>query len=95
SSTSVACTWNKDLALRFGEGIGDMAHDMHVAGWYAPAMNIHRNAFAGRTFEYFSEDGVLSAAMASQQVTGAESKGVYAFMKHFALNDQETNRLSM
>ena len=95
SSTSVACTWNKDLAKRFGEGIGDMAHDMHVAGWYAPAMNIHRSAFAGRTFEYFSEDGVLSAAMASQQVTGAESKGVYAFMKHFALNDQETNRLSM
>lgn len=95
SSTSVACTWNKDLALRFGEGIGDMAHDMHVAGWYAPAMNIHRNAFAGRTFEYFSEDATLSAAMASQQVAGAESKGVYAFMKHFALNDQETNRLSM
>ncbi|MBW3082190.1 glycoside hydrolase family 3 N-terminal domain-containing protein [Bifidobacterium phasiani] len=95
SSTSVACTWNKDLALRFGEGIGDMAHDMHVAGWYAPAMNIHRSAFAGRNFEYFSEDGVLSAAMASQQVSGAQSKGVYAFMKHFALNDQETNRLSM
>ena len=94
SSTSVACTWNKDLARQFGDGIGDMAHDMHVAGWYAPAMNIHRNAFAGRTFEYFSEDGYLSGVMASQQVAGAQAKGVYAFMKHFALNDQETNRLS-
>ena len=94
SSTSVACTWNKDLARQFGDGIGDMAHDMHVAGWYAPAMNIHRNAFAGRTFEYFSEDGYLSGVMASQQVAGAQAKGVYTFMKHFALNDQETNRLS-
>lgn len=94
SSTSVACTWNKDLARQFGDGIGDMAHDMHVAGWDAPAMNIHRNAFAGRTFEYFSEDGYLSGVMASQQVAGAQAKGVYAFMKHFALNDQETNRLS-
>ena len=94
SSTSVAFTWNKDLARQFGDGIGDMAHDMHVAGWYAPAMNIHRNAFAGRTFEYFSEDGYLSGVMASQQVAGAQAKGVYAFMKHFALNDQETNRLS-
>ena len=94
SSTSVACTWNKDLARQFGEGIGDMAHDMHVAGWYAPAMNIHRNAFSGRTFEYFSEDGYLSGVMASEQVGGVQSKGVYAFMKHYALNDQETRRLS-
>ena len=50
--------------------------------------------FAGRTFEYFSEDGYLFGVMASQQVAGAQAKGVYAFMKHFALNDQETNRLS-
>ena len=56
ASTAFACTWNKDLAKQFGEMIGDMAHDMHVAGWYAPAMNIHRGAFSGRTFEYFSED---------------------------------------
>ena len=65
ASTAFACTWNKDLAKQFGEMIGDMAHDMHVAGWYAPAMNIHRNAFSGRTFEYFSEDALLSGAMAS------------------------------
>lgn len=50
ASTAFACTWNKDLAKQFGEMIGDMAHDMHVAGWYAPAMNIHRGAFSGRTF---------------------------------------------
>jgi beta-glucosidase len=95
ASTAFACTWNKDLATKFGEMIGTMAHDMHVAGWYAPAMNIHRNAFSGRTFEYFSEDSLLSGAMASNQVAGAKEKGVYSFMKHFALNDQESNRLNM
>ena len=92
ASTAFACTWNKDLAKQFGEMIGDMAHDMHVAGWYAPAMNIHRNAFSGRTFEYFSEDSLLSGVMASSEISGAKSKGVYSFMKHFALNDQETKR---
>ncbi|MDN6272141.1 MAG: beta-glucosidase, partial [Bifidobacterium crudilactis] len=95
ASTAFACTWNKDLSKQFGEMIGTMAHDMHVAGWYAPAMNIHRNAFSGRNFEYFSEDPLLSGAMASNQVAGAKEKGVYSFMKHFALNDQESNRLNM
>lgn len=95
ASTAFACTWNKDLAKQFGEMIGDMAHDMHVAGWYAPAMNIHRSAFSGRTFEYFSEDSLLSGAMASNEIAGAKEKGVYSFMKHFALNDQETNRTNM
>lgn len=95
ASTAFACTWNKDLAKQFGEMIGDMAHDMHVAGWYAPAMNIHRSAFSGRTFEYFSEDSLLSGVMASSEISGAKSKGVYSFMKHFALNDQETKRTEM
>lgn len=95
ASTAFACTWNKDLAKQFGEMIGDMAHDMHVAGWYAPAMNIHRNAFSGRTFEYFSEDSLLFGVMASSEISGAKSKGVYSFMKHFALNDQETKRTEM
>ena len=95
ASTAFACTWNKDLAKQFGEMIGDMAHDMHVAGWYAPALNIHRNAFSGRTFEYFSEDSLLSGVMASSEISGAKSKGVYSFMKHFALNDQETKRTEM
>lgn len=95
ASTAFACTWNKDLAKQFGEMIGDMAHDMHVAGWYAPAMNIHRGAFSGRTFEYFSEDSLLSGIMASHEIAGAKEKGMYSFMKHFALNDQETNRTNM
>ncbi|PWG66954.1 glycoside hydrolase family 3 N-terminal domain-containing protein [Bifidobacterium callitrichidarum] len=95
AATAFACTWNVDLAQRFGEMIAQMAHDMHITGWYAPAVNIHRNAFAGRTFEYFSEDSVLSAAMVSSEVGAVQKQGVYAFVKHFALNDQETNRTNM
>ncbi|WP_137656132.1 glycoside hydrolase family 3 C-terminal domain-containing protein [Bifidobacterium moukalabense] len=95
SGVSVANTFSKDLAREFGETIGDMAHEMNVTGWYAPAMNIHRTPYAGRNFEYFSEDGTLSGIMAAQQVAGARAKGVYPFIKHFALNDQETNRVAM
>ena len=95
SAVMIAATWNTDLAYSFGESIGKMADDMGVSGWYAPAMNIHRSAFAGRNFEYYSEDGVLSGAMASHAVMGSQDQGVYAFMKHFALNDQETNRCGM
>lgn len=95
SGVSVANTFSKDLARQFGETIGATAREMNVTGWYAPAMNIHRTPYAGRNFEYFSEDGVLSGIMASQQVAGAKSRGVYPFIKHFALNDQETNRVAM
>lgn len=91
----VAATWNKDLAYAFGESIGEMANEMDVSGWYAPAMNTHRTAFAGRNFEYYSEDGVLSGYTAAGAVEGAASKGVYAYIKHFALNDQEDNRCDM
>lgn len=95
SAVMIAATWNTDLAHSFGESIGKMADDMGVSGWYAPAMNIHRSAFAGRNFEYYSEDGVLSGAIAAHAIMGSQEQGVYAFMKHFALNDQETNRCGM
>lgn len=88
----IANTWNVDLATAFGQSIGKMADEMGVSGWYAPAMNIHRSAFAGRNFEYYSEDPLLSGAIATYAVKGAEEEGVYAYIKHFALNDQETNR---
>jgi beta-glucosidase len=95
SAVMIANTWSKDIAERFGESIGKMADEMGVSGWYAPAMNTHRSAFAGRNFEYFSEDGVLAGQMAAKAVIGAEKEGVYAYLKHFALNDQETNRTNM
>ena len=91
----MASTWNTDTVYKFGSSIGRMADDLDVSGWYAPAMNIHRSAFSGRNFEYYSEDGVLSGKLAAQAVQGAEEHGVYAYIKHYALNDQETNRNSM
>ena len=95
SAVMIASTWNPDLASEFGRSIGKMADEMNTTGWYAPAMNTHRSAFAGRNFEYYSEDGVLSGKMAAKAIQGAEEFGVYAYMKHFALNDQEANRCDM
>lgn len=85
-------SWNVELAKAFGESIGQMANDMNVSGWYAPSMNTHRTAFCGRNFEYYSEDGVLAGKIAANAVAGANEYGVYAYIKHFALNEQETNR---
>lgn len=90
--TTLACTWNKELAYRLGELIGTEASEVGVNGWYGPAMNIHRSAFSGRNFEYYSEDAQLSGEMAAQTVAAAQERGVYCFLKHFALNDQELNR---
>ncbi|SEA92759.1 beta-glucosidase [Pseudobutyrivibrio sp. ACV-2] len=90
-----ASTWNKDMANLYGERMGQMADEMQITGWYAPGINIHRSAFEGRSTEYFSEDGYLTGMMAAQAVNGAAEHGVYAYLKHFALNEQETNRDGM
>jgi len=95
AAVMIACTWNKDMALAFGQSIGRMANDMDVSGWYAPATNTHRSAFAGRNFEYYSEDGVLAGWMCANAVNGAREWGVYSYVKHFATNDQETNRTNL
>ena len=88
----IAQTWNQDLAYRIGLGYGQEYADAGIFGCYAPAMNTHRSAFCGRNFEYYSEDGVLAGLIASNTVKGLAEKGVYAYIKHFVLNDQETNR---
>ncbi len=92
---TIAATFNKDLAYSFGDYIGKMADEMDVSGWYAPAMNIHRTAFAGRNFEYYSEDSILSGFIALNAAKGSWDNGVYAYIKHFAMNDQEGNRCDM
>lgn len=91
----IAQTWNKELAYRIGEAEGQEYADCRIFGAYAPAMNIHRSAFTGRNFEYYSEDGVLSGHIASNTVNGMTAKGVYPYIKHFVLNDQETNRCTL
>ena len=93
SGVMVANTWNKELANRMGDSIGKEADEMEVSGWYAPGINIHRTAFGGRNFEYYSEDAVLSGKIAAEEIKGAKDHGVYSYIKHFAANDQETNRI--
>ncbi len=95
----MGATWNLDLAERMGELVGEEAlvgnekgDGMPYTGWYAPAVNIHRSPFGGRNWEYYSEDGLLSGKLAASVVTGAKQKGVNCYLKHFAVNDQETDR---
>ena len=95
SEVIVGSSWNTDLAQRFGTAFGAEAAANHVVGLYAPGMNIHRTPFSGRNFEYYSEDGLLSGKMGAAMVQGLSSQGVYSYIKHFALNDQESNRLSI
>lgn len=85
-------TWNADLAEKYGEIIGEEALANGKSGWYAPAMNIHRTPFSGRNNEYYSEDSYYSGKMAQSTVKGVSSRGVYTFIKHFAVNDQENHR---
>lgn len=95
SAIIIASSFNTDLARRYGESIGRMASEMNVTGWYAPAMNAHRSAFDGRNFEYYSEDSLLAGLIAANSISGAQSYGVYAYMKHFAMNDQQINQDQM
>lgn len=90
--TAIACTWNCPLAEKMGEGVGKEAEDIGTDIWYAPGVNIHRNPMAGRNFEYFSEDPVISGKMASAIISGCASQGLVTTIKHFVLNDQESNR---
>ena len=95
SAVMIAATWNPEMGTVYGSDMGAMADQLGASGWYAPSMNLHRSAFEGRSYEYFSEDSLLSGIMASNAVAGAAEHGVYAYLKHFVLNEQETNRWSM
>ena len=92
STMNIAATWNTDLARIRGIMIGEEALALELDGWYGVAMNIHRSPWGGRNFEYFSEDPLLSGKIAAAQVIGVQSKGVMAFIKHFAVNHQDTDR---
>ena len=92
SETTLAASWNTELSYAFGAAVGQECLTAENNGWYAPGLNIHRSAFGGRNFEYFSEDPVLSGTMGSAEVSGAGDNGVYCTMKHFLLNDQEAHR---
>lgn len=88
----MASTWNTELMEALGVSLGQDSIDTGVAGLYGPGVNIHRSPYSGRNFEYFAEDGFLSGKIGAAEVKGARSRGLITYMKHFALNDQETNR---
>ena len=91
-ATIIAQTWSAELAYEFGAAVGTEARLTDVAGWYAPGVNLHRSPFAGRNFEYFSEDAHISGIMGAQVTNGALSEGLYAYVKHFVVNETETHR---
>ena len=87
-----AATWNTALLYEIGEAVADECLKNSIDMWLAPGMNIHRSPLGGRNFEYYSEDPFVSGVMAAAVVNGLESKGVSAVIKHFAVNNKETNR---
>lgn len=86
----MAATWNVELMEEVGEQIGEDGLALGIVGLYGPAMDTHRSPYAGRNFEYYSEDGFLAGKIAAAEVRGIQSKGVYVYIKHYALNDSET-----
>lgn len=94
AEVTIAATWNKALSAAHGNAVANdgLRNNVLASGWYGPGLNIHRTPFSGRNFEYYSEDAFLCADMAEAAVRAAAEKGMYSFVKHFALNDQEDHR---
>ena len=91
-ATQVACTWDPEIAYAVGEAGAKELKENNMAAWLTPAVNIHRSPLCGRNFEYYSEDPLLAGSIAAGTVRGIQSQGVVACLKHFALNNKETNR---
>jgi beta-glucosidase len=88
-----ASTWDPALLRRMGEALGDECRAMDVAVLLGPGVNLKRSPLGGRNFEYFSEDPLLAGVLATEWVNGLQSRNVGASLKHFAVNNQETDRL--
>lgn len=95
SGTVIAQTWNDGLALEYGRQLGREAAAIGVDGLYAPSVNIHRTPLGGRNYEYFSEDPLVAGNLAAAIVAGAKQTGTYCYIKHLALNNQDSYRDSL
>lgn len=95
STVAAAATFNPELNRQLGEVLGDEARRDGHQVMLAPAMNLHRIPYGGRNYEYYSEDPYLSGVMAAEAIKGIQSFGVHANAKHFAGNEQETQRRQM
>ena len=93
--TVLAQTWNAGLAREYGAQVGLECAMIGVDGWYAPCANVHRTPVGGRNYEYYAEDPLLCGTMAAEVVAGARDAGTYAFLKHFAVNNQDSYRDSL
>ncbi len=92
AQVTIGATWNDEIAEQYGRINGSIGILTNNDGWYAPGANIHRTPFSGRNYEYVSEDSYLTGSICSDIAIGAKEKGLNVIMKHFALNEQETNR---
>lgn len=88
----IAATFNKELAEFYGKQWGEDGIWAGYSGLYGMGLNTHRSAYGGRNFEYYSEDPVLGGTQAAQMVKGMATRGMYVYLKHCVLNDQETYR---